>query len=74
MISIDPKKYDQRHGGAFDRGAADSYYNRGYCPHMYEGGTYMSRHIGSHEMSAEDLEAYDAGYEWNEMFGDKKSY
>ena len=27
------KFYDQSHGGPFDRGAADSYYNRGAKPH-----------------------------------------
>ena len=27
-------KYDQRHGGPWDRGSADSYYGRGYGPHI----------------------------------------
>ena len=31
--------YDQRHGGPFDRGAADSYYHRPFDPHYYEGAT-----------------------------------
>ena len=27
------KKYDERHGGPWDRGSADSYYGRGSNPH-----------------------------------------
>lgn len=74
LVSIEPGKYDERHGGAWDRGAADSYYSRPCAPHMYEGGTYMSRLIQEHEMTAEDIEAYIAGYRWNEEHDFKKSY
>ena len=27
------ERYDQRHGGPFDRGTADSYYRREFDPH-----------------------------------------
>jgi len=30
---------DARHGGPYDRGSADSYYQRGYNPHYYKGDT-----------------------------------
>lgn len=66
------KLYDQRHGGPFDRGAADSYYGRGYNPHFYEGATQMSPRIERDMMTAEDIQAYTAGYKFNEQFGDKK--
>jgi hypothetical protein len=68
------ENYDQRHGGAFDRGAADSYYQRGRTPHMYEGGTGTSRRIEQAEMTPAEVQAYIAGYQWNEQFGDKKSW
>ena len=66
------KLYDQRHGGPFDRGAADSYYRRGYNPHFYEGATQMSPRIERDSMTKEDIQAYTAGYKFNEQFGDKK--
>ena len=66
------KLYDQRHGGPFDRGAADSYYGRGYNPHCYEGATKMSPRIERDSMTKEDSQAYTAGYKFNEQFGDKK--
>ena len=66
------KLYDQRHGGPFDRGAADSYYGRGYNPHCYEGATAMSPRIERDSMTKEDIQAYTAGYKFNEQFGDKK--
>ena len=66
------KLYDQRHGGPFDRGAADSYYGRGYNPHCYEGATQMSPRIERDSMTKEDIQAYTAGYLFNEKSGDKK--
>lgn len=68
------KRYDQRHGGPFDRGSADSFYGRGYGPHYFEGATYNSKKYSEDEMTAEQLEAYTAGYEWNELYGDKKNW
>ena len=71
-IEFEGKLYDQRHGGPFDRGAADSYYGRGYNPHFYEGATQMSPRIERDSMTKEDVQAYTAGYVFNEQFGDKK--
>lgn len=68
----DRSKFDTRHGGAFDRGSADSYYGRAFRPHFYIGGTGMSPEVT--ELNEEQLEDYRAGYEWNERFGDKKDY
>lgn len=62
-----------RHGGAFDRGSADSYYNRAPRPHYFEGATYTSQEIIPAEGSAE-WEAYMMGYEYNEAHGDKKDW
>jgi hypothetical protein len=64
---------DHRHGGPFDRGAADSYYRRGRYPHYYAGGTHASAKIEPEEGSPE-WAAYMAGYEYNERVGDKKDW
>jgi hypothetical protein len=66
--------YDQRHGGAWDRGSADSYYWRTASPHYYQGGTGMSKRVEKADMTTEEIAAYHAGYEHNELYGDKKDY
>jgi hypothetical protein len=68
------KTYDSRHGGPFDRGSADSWYSRGMNPHYYEGATYDSTRVDREDMTAEEIEQYYAGYEWNEEFGGKKEW
>jgi hypothetical protein len=65
-------QYDQRHGGAFDRGSADSYYHRGFEPHYYRGDTYGSERVELANMTAEEIVAYTAGFNYNEQHGDKK--
>ena len=67
-------EFDKRHGGPFDRGTADSYYRRGYIPHYYVGGTSISPRVEVSEMTLEEVAAYEAGYWWNEQFGDKKDW
>ena len=66
------KFYDQRHGGAFDRGAADSYYNRPRRPHFFTDATYASDEITERFMTQAQIAEYNAGYDFNEQFGDKK--
>lgn len=66
--------YDQRHGGPFDRGAADSYYHRPRRPHFFVGDTYSSEEVTERNMTAQEIQAYLAGYQWNEQFGDKKDW
>lgn len=70
----DRKKYDERHGGAFDRGSADSYYGRPIDPHYYVGATHTTDRIDLINMTTKEIEAYMAGYQWNERFGDKKNW
>jgi hypothetical protein len=67
-------QYDERHGGAYDRGRADSYYDRGYHPHYFRGDSFTSEMVTLGEMTAEEITAYTAGYNWNERFGDKKEW
>ena len=64
--------YDQRHGGPYDRGSADSYYMRPFKPHYYAGGTGKSPPI--FDLTPDELEAYQAGWIENEETGDRKNY
>ena len=64
------KTYDSEHGSFFDRGAADSYYGRGREPHRGGVGGTSGPRIAA--VTAEEVEAYNAGYDYNERFGDKK--
>lgn len=72
-IEFNGKSYDQRHGGPFDRGSADSYYHRGRRPHYFLGGTYQSPEVIP-EVGSVEFEEYMAGYDYNEQFGDKKDW
>lgn len=54
--------YDQRHGGPYDRGSADKYYEREYNPHYYVGDTAMSERVELKDMTPEQIAAYTAGY------------
>jgi hypothetical protein len=74
MEKYNGKTYDDRHGGPFDRGAADSYYRRGSKPHFYIGATYQSDLIEKDDMTDEQLEAYYAGYRYNEDLGHYKEW
>lgn len=66
--------YDKRHGGAYDRGRADSYYQRGFTPHLYKGGTGSSERVELGSMSVEDIIAYTVGYNENEAEQNFKEY
>ncbi len=66
--------YNDRHGGPFDRGSADSYYGRGIDIHYYVGATAQSDRVEGRDMTPEQIVEYMAGYEYNEKFGDKKCY
>lgn len=65
---------DTRHGGPYDRGGADSYYHRGPCPHYYVGATGQSLRVEAKDMTPDEIVAYMAGYEDNELHGDKKDW
>ena len=64
--------FDRTHGSPFDRGSADSYYHRPRNPHRGGVGGMSGPRIEA-ETEAE-FEAYHAGYDYNEEFGDKKSW
>jgi hypothetical protein len=66
--------YDDRHGGPFDRGSADSHYGRTFNPHYFVGDTYSSPRVDLAQMTAAEITAYTAGYEYNEESGEKKDW
>lgn len=68
------EKYDQRHGGPYDRGSADSYYRRGSNPHYYVGATRTSPKVEEEQMTPEEIEAYLAGFADNEAEGNYKDW
>jgi hypothetical protein len=57
---------ETRHGSAYDRGSADSYYRRGRKPHYYVGATYSSEIVTEERMTREEIEAYHKGFDDNE--------
>lgn len=61
-----------RHGSLFDRGSADNYYNRGRNPHWYPQGTYNGDKVT--DLTPDEVAEYNAGYDYNERFGDKKDW
>jgi hypothetical protein len=72
MYKSEISDYDTAHGSAFDRGSADSYYHRPRSPHMWPAGTYQGEMVT--DLDRGEIEAYHAGYDWNEQFGDKKDW
>lgn len=71
---INGKSYEMIHGNPFDRGSADNYYGRPRDPHWWPEGTSNGERVEEQDMTPEEIEAYHAGYDWNERFGDKKSW
>jgi hypothetical protein len=67
-------RYDERHGGPYDRGTADSYYGRDYWPHYFVGDTHNSRRVDMEQMTPAEIVAYTAGYNDNEADGNKKEW
>ena len=66
------RTYDCSHGSWFDRGSADSWYSRPLDPHCYPNGTGRKPRLEANH--PEEIEAYVAGYKWNEQFGGKKDW
>ena len=67
--------YDKRHGGPYDRGNADAYYGRACMPHFYIMEKMMfSERVEANEMSPEEIEAYNAGYNQAVEDGDFKDW
>ena len=57
---------NETHGSPFDRGSADSWYGRKREPHFYPHGTYTGIRVPEYEMSPQEIEAYNRGFDENE--------
>jgi hypothetical protein len=66
--------YDDSHGSPFDRGSADSYYHRARNPHRGGVGGDSGPRIEMSLLSPEEINAYHAGYDFNEECGGKKEW
>jgi hypothetical protein len=64
--------FDKSHGSYFDRGSADSYYHRPRDPHRGGVGGNSGPRIDA--IFESDIQAYHAGYDYNEQYGDKKDW
>ena len=60
------------HGCLYDRGSADSYYGRARDPHY--GGVGGDSGLRVDQLTTEEVAEYQAGYTYNELYGDKKDY
>lgn len=66
-------KYDQRHGGPYDRGSADAWYRRGFRPHYFKGASYNTEEILI-EKGTPEYDAYAAGYKDQVDTGERKDW
>ena len=68
-------KYDDGvHGSAYDRGSADSYYRRPRSPHFWPEGSYNGKKVEAKDMTPEQIDAYNEGFDDNEDNGDFKDW
>jgi hypothetical protein len=72
LYTVHGKTYEQQHGNPFDRGSADSWYSRARNPH--KGGVGGGSGPRTEQLTTEEMEAYHAGYDYNEQQGGKKDY
>ena len=64
----------RRHGGPWERGSADAYYQRVFNPHYYEGDTYFTPRVPREKMTKEEIAAYAQGFQEQEESGDFKQW
>lgn len=65
---------DKRHGGPYDRGSADSYYQRGPRPHYYVKGLMNSEHVEEENMTEQEIAEYMQGFNDNENIRNFKDW
>jgi len=72
ILKDEPQFQRDRHGSLWDRGGADSYYHRGSRPHWWPEGTGKGTIVT--DLTLEEIQEYQAGYDDNEQFGEKKDW
>jgi len=65
-------QFSRKHGSLYDRGAADSWYDRPRLPHWYPNGCYKGERVT--DLTPEEVAEYEAGYDDNEKNGEKKDW
>ena len=68
------KASNRGHGSPFDRGSADSYYQRAYDPHYWPQGTGHGDRVCNWDMTKAQIKEYFAGYKENESLGHFKDW
>jgi len=72
------KDYDtnlsMEHGSPYDRGGADSYYQRPFDPHYWPEGTSKGLRVEKSEMTEKEIIAYTIGFDDNEDSKNFKDY
>lgn len=65
--------YPKYHGGPYDRGSADAYYQRAFSPHYWTDGTFGGERIKI-EKGTEEYLAYAQGYKDQVESGEVKDW
>ena len=67
MMNVVLPQFDRkRHGGLYDRGRADAYYQRDISPHWYPNGTYNGQPVTN--LTLQEIAEYAEGYSSQEYF------
>jgi len=67
-------RLDRGHGSPYDRGSADSYYQRSFRPHYFVGDTYRSEEIQQSDMTLAECHEYIRGWQDNQASGNFKDW
>lgn len=73
FVEVNGTVYNTNHGSPYDRGSADSWYDREKQPHYYPQGTGNGERVQLQAGTAA-FDEYIAGYDHNELFGGKKAW
>ena len=65
-------QFQRKHGSLYDRGSADSHYGR--MPNPHYGGVGGDSGLRVDQLTTEEVAEYQAGYTYNELYGEKKDY
>ena len=74
MNNTNIKRDIYTHGGAYDRGTADSYYGRTKNPHYYPLGTYNGDRVEQADMTLTQIDSNNLGFDENEADGNFKDW
>jgi hypothetical protein len=73
-LGVAPELVNKRHGGPYDRGSADAWYDRGCDPHYYVGASISTSKVPEDMMSETEILEYELGYYEGMASGDHKEW